>query len=779
MVESITVNGCSLCEFGRAASDSKYGMDEVKSLVECWCDETNSPFDCVPLRSDGHPDVVQTLVTLFDWIGTFSFLRSSEAQRKRSAMARSNGNVVLAGLFTLHMQCGRMELAGTGSNATRLREQASKRQLHCPILSKAFEDAARTGSCASVREMISDGLATSDGNIETEWTKILCNVLRPFANWDTATTANAANAAISMPFDPESLTDVVVAKKTGLSLAGFFQCEIHDFKVDDSLFRIGMHTNDGSTLPHFAMQIATRSSTESNSLHLGTRFELFCDALFVAVCKRIKSKVVKDSSVFSGAAAAATRALHDIVIKGLCCGAVTSAQKHHPVLIRTLRQANPSILTSLPEEIALYTLKDICLKNAIDNFPRIVVNPSNGQPLMSNALRTIVKARTPSPGQMLTVDQLMPAWDSHVFPQYTHFMRAVVSMHLSSNAARQQILDSLPNVLSLMDGQPEITEENSDELWSRAKEMQLGVRQMFNPLAQCNKMVNNLRAVCKAYACIFHDFVFRPYVEIEKFDETATDVLGSPGLRGSPALAVNWTTRPHMIHVYFARKTLVAEDDGNLSEHWQYLNPAVVKVGCNTVKITAETVEDDCNKSSTSFSLLSCPRTRMQDFFARQVHGKNYQQNDLQSLANESIYSIGGGGEWTNRIRQADLFKLIVLWDRKFQSSDKHRAQFPSKIANTLSTLQSFVFKVRCIKTSSSLAATPTAPIRPVRYRVTFGNVAHERDKYTARDIRSFEPVISGTSESHYSSNISLKSSAVTKRANKRKVRTDADRSSR
>ena len=111
--------------------------------------------------------------------------------------------------------------------------------------------------------------------------------------------------------------------------------------------------------------------------------------------------------------------------------------------------------------------------------------------------------------------------------------------------------------------------------------------------------------------------------------------------------------------------------------------------------------------------------------------------------------------------------------------------------ADPIARSQALQIKVRCGKTSASLASTPSAPIRAIRYRVTYGKVEAQsvaddsvrRDApllhFDQRQIQTFTPIVAGTSEFHYVSNISLKPDAVSKRADKRKMRTESERRQR
>jgi hypothetical protein len=782
LLTSISNNGCSISECAKAATDNDYGLEEVRTLLEEWSCDPDSPFDTVPLLSDGRPDILEALVMLFDWMETFSFLRRNEDEVEGCILAKSNGNLVVAGLFLLHVQnsvLGRTYQAQTASQLYAI----SKRCLCCPVLALEFQSAARTGSCASARDMVAHGLAATIPSSETRWTRWLFQAMRPFSNWNNT---GSVSGDVGVPFDTARLHDAVLAREVGLSVSTFLASDVHEFKVDGSLFSLGMHQNQDSvpTLPHFAMQVATKW-TQSKSGTTADRFEVFCDALFLNVARRIKSNVGRgeEASVFMRAA---KRALHDVVIKGLFCGAMATVQQNPRVLIDTLKQSNPALLSSLPDEIASHVFKDTLIAQVFNGFPKVQTRvPPN--PSMSDSLKKIYLERTPQPGQLLTADNLLPLWDTCIFPVYDDYVRQVVRLFSASNGTDLQKRDSLPNVLAFLECGDELTLSNANELWDRVKATKLGVRHMFKYIAASNKLITNLRCVCKSYAAFFEDFVFRPYVDMQPFDESEADVFGSASLRGSPAMGLNFTKRFHKLHVYFARKTLLKDGKtDDLKEHWQYLNPDVVTVGCNSIKVTAETMPD-ANGNVTSFGVCPDGRCLRLPVYERHWHPTGDPHVEMQSLGGDAVYSLHSGSGWKSRCRQHEQRKLVVLWDKKIPCAEKykHSQTYQSSI---LAKRQSIALNVRCPKTSASLAASTSAPMRPIRYRVTFGNVACEVPEdgnldriapFTMAAISEFKPVVSGTTKYHYSSNISLKADAVSKRATKRKHRTEAERASR
>jgi len=782
LLTSISNNGCSISECAKAATDKDYGLEEVRTLIEDWCCDPDSPFNTVPLLPDGRPDVVEVLVMLFDWMDTFSFLRRNEDEVEGCILAKSNGNLVVAGLFLLHVQsCEARRIDKSSKDAFVY--SSSKRRLCCPVLASEFQAAARTGSCASVRDMVARGLATFTPSTETRWTRWLFAVMRPFSNWSNP---GGVPVDVGVPFETERLHDAALAKVVGMSVSTFLTSDVHEFKVDDSLFSAGMHQDDASvsTLPHFAMQLATQW-TDSKRGSIAERFGRFCDALFLSVARRIKSKTGRgeEANVFTRAA---KRALHDVVINGLFCGAMATVQQNHCGLIDTLKHSNPALLSSLPDELSSHVFKDTLIVNVFNGFPKVQtrVPPT---PSMPDSLKEIYLKRTPQVGQLLTADQLMPSWDTCVFPTFDEYVRHTVRLFSASNGTDRQKRDSLPNVMAFLGRGNELTQSNADELWDRVKTTKLGVRQMFKYIAASNKLITNLRCVCKAYAAFFEDFVFRPYVDMQPFDECESAVFGSASLRGAPSMGLNFTKRFHKLHVYFARKTLLKDGEtGDLKEHWQYLNPEVVTVGCNSVKVTAETMPD-ANGSVTSFGVCPDGRSQRHPAYERHWQGTREPHIELQSLGSDAVYSLHTGSQWKSRRSQHEQRKLVVLWDKKVAFSEKHR-DTSTYYSSILAMRQSIELNVRCPKTSASLAASTSAPMRPVRYRVTFGNVAcqvpqdgnpEEIRPFTMEAIAKFKPVVSGTTAYHYSSQISLKADAVSKRTTKRKHRTEAERASR
>jgi hypothetical protein len=157
---------------------------------------------------------------------------------------------------------------------------------------------------------------------------------------------------------------------------------------------------------------------------------------------------------------------------------------------------------------------------------------------------------------------------------------------------------------------------------------------------------------------------------------------------------------------------------------------------------------------------------------------KAQQHTEAESFKDESIYSLHPSTSIEDRMKQHQARRFVTIWDKKIKPH-------PSL---TISKAQAMRFTVRCSKTSAALAKSPSAPIRPIRYKVAFGSVDHafkpaqgsdDLVKFQPHELKSFKSAVCGHSEYHYVSRISLKANAVSVRAKKRKLRTEAERDER
>ena len=423
-----------------------------------------------------------------------------------------------------------------------------------------------------------------------------------------------------------------------------------------------------------------------------------------------------------------------------------------------------SLLEEIPDEILSYIFNDTLLNSVFNNFPVISVLPHPLQQ-MSLSLRKIYQEKIPAPGQMLTLDKLVPSIDGVALPSYELYLKKVIDFFTSPSCAVLQKYVVLSHALPFIQKRIHLTASNRDEFWEQAKHMKLGRRHAFKYIAATNTLINTLRAVCKKFRGFFDDYIFRPFVEMDPFDENESEISGSPCLRNAPELGMNFANRTQTLHVYFARKSLFKnETTGKIHHRWQYLNPSVASVGCNSLRVTAETCKDDENQ------IIELPVVQYEPKTSIKIYNENRWQtwtdlpgHNVEPLAN-AVYSIHSGS--TKSSNQSAKPSLTVLWDVKFPISEKV-ATSDAENGLDLAKTQSILLNVRCNKTSTSLAASSKAPLRCVRYRVSFGNM---------NEVHDFKPTLSGVSEFHYISNLSMKARAVTNRANKRKIRTETER---
>lgn len=452
-----------------------------------------------------------------------------------------------------------------------------------------------------------------------------------------------------------------------------------------------------------------------------------------------------------------------------------------------------SILSEMPWDTAEYLLKNHILHGIFEKYRRVVINVPEW--IKSERMRFLYTDRVPCSGQEITVDRLDIYMDSALLPPYREYFTRVfepyitesINPPITSLTKHQQGAILHAEALGLITKPGvQIAQQQPFDAADFAKVCgeHIGTRHALQYVKSSNKAICTVRAVCKTYAKLFNDYVFRPVVEFDGDASKSGVHIASPGsLRGAAPRDVRPTNKPQTLHVYFARKAIrVDTGTGEVTEWWQYINPALMTIGCNAVVITCET-EPDASGRVIQFPAAQ-PVTRNGRFTvqSKQRHWEQTAHPNLghhlqaESLANESVYSIHPGTRWEERLH-AKNSKMVCVWDCKFDHKWKTSTR-------RVAVSQSFTMSARCAQTSASLCIEKTDPLRAVRFRVAFGIVprtstcfrdAGEDDivQFEASEMSAFRECVSATSEYFYASTISLDPEAVTKRAEKRKVRTE------
>lgn len=739
------------------------GMNEVHAIIEAWCVDIDSPFIETPLLPDGDVDIPGLLVAAFDAVGTFPTLALHQVIDDYVTNARSNGTVVLLGLFHLHCKLA----SSFQSNRSRIGPiEASS--IHSPTLARVFKRAAMGESTDITDAIATDTVDKTKSVSDENWFESIKTAVRPFrhALLDRA----YDHREFLIPFQHDANAPTLDHARV-LGLYSLMHMQVAKIPLGDLMYNIE-YSPHHTALPKFALYV---QSQFSKYLPIAmSRFPVFCNALFKCIVQEVDSDHAATPSwndyrgVFQNLAGI-----------GLQIGAIATMQLDHNAILDVLRANHVPRLNELPSDATEYLLKNHVLNTTLNVYSK----PTTRAPaqITSPESKKLFKEKSPRHGQTITISKLHP-YDSVLIPPYVEYVKTVFRDFANESNAASLKADSLKHLAALS-----ATGVDSDQ--------HLGVRHMLKYIWTSNSTICTLRAVCKSYAMLFHDFVFRPFVELEDADEPAElHKNENPALRGAIPREVRLNYKQQGLHVYFARKSITVDrTTGDVTEHWQYLNPNVAAIGCNAISVTCET-EADSNGRIVKFDAPRSDSLRMGFNFETvernwtmtgETSRYNFHALRPESLKTESIYSMHTGSSWKHRISQQDQGRLVCLWDKKFD----HKFKRPQNGRLHVAKSQSFSISAKCPKTSSSLCSTPSEPLRAIRFRVTIGNVARDDDataatdddivSFTAAEIATFSPVVSGCSNYFYASAVSLSPEAVAKRALKRKFRTESDRVAR
>jgi len=432
-------------------------------------------------------------------------------------------------------------------------------------------------------------------------------------------------------------------------------------------------------------------------------------------------------------------------------------------------------INELSADIQDHLLMKHVLNSALNSYSK----PSTRVPprLVNEELQKIYKDKAPRHGQEITITRLH-MYDSLLIPSYREYVARV--FHTFSSPPRAQALrkNALKHAAAISNA-PDVDD------------LHLGTRHMLKYIQNSNSTICTLRAVCRSYAAMFNDFVFRPFVDLDDADETVSvHQNGNPALRGAVPRGVRFTHKAQTLHVYFARKSITFDSKtGDPTVSWQYLNPLIAKIGCDAIVVKCETEPDESgrvftfNASQPRQPWLGCNVTTAErDWRNPPSPPTSFHSLQPESLANESFYSLHAGTEWTNRISQADQGRLVCLWDEKFDHRLKHLG-----VGLFVANSQSFLIPAKCPKTSASYTIGSSSPLIGIRFIVSIGRIKRGGEvsaletitQLSPEEMSSFSSVVSGVSEYFYSSAVPLDPAAVAKRALKRKNRTVLERSAK
>lgn len=768
-------------------------MAEVRDVVGAWTADPDSPFEHVPETSDGIPDVVQILICMFDGLGDVAVNVSGSWKT-----INVHGALVLLALFHIHCRIRKLQ---TG-------KALSLSSIRSPVLAQMFIDASN-GVATDLDVALQSDRIDNGPEIQAAWSIHVARNFAPFRHGNSLLAQDEAERVV-FPFDPTTaLTSITYTTDIGTLL---FNRPALDFDlVGKGIFR-NTDAAGESRLQLFSRWIdaeANRLAAEAGAsgavgadgLFDGNRamscFPLFCNALFKAIVNKIDVKNIHKTGDYDRGP------LESLAVLGMHMGANAVMHTHHETMTSTLRLHHKPHLTELPLDATEHIFHKQVLHALFNNYPRTRIRrdpPANQSPIVT----AILMDKTPCYGQPLTVDRLVPSVDWVIVPPYKEFAIAVTNT-FKPNHRTYRVESAVRHAIALRPegaDAPDLSwlRDTYSSEYEKHKNMQLGVRQTLAYVRNSNKVIGALRAVCKTFAEMFKEFVFRPYIELGEANEPADTINGSEGLKGAPTRDVRFTNKPQYIHVFFARKTIkIDSETDSVSESWQYVNPSIIGMGCNAIRVRGES-EPDENGRVVRFDVdkglrrseMPVERHQRKWSFANGnsfAHHTTPQQSfaklhhvQAESLSGQSIYSLHLGADWQRRLAQPPSFQLVCLWDKKFPIGRRHEGAADGRPLD-LALAQSMTFKATCTKTSAALRVDACDPLRAMRFCVEFGHVVRSSPAvdaagpddivpFTAEEMATFQPMLSSASEYFYSSTIPLDPAQVSKRAEKRKGRT-------
>ena len=741
------------------------GKDEVRAIIEAWCDDIDSPFVDVPLLSDGGVDIPGVLVAAFDSVGVFPTFALNPFLDDFVTNARSNGGVVLLGLFHLHCK---LALSFQRNRSSIGPIEASS--IHSPTLARVFKRAAMGESTDIADAIKTDPFFNYKSCSNENWFESMKTAVAPFKH--ALLDRKYDHREILIPFDFDTTAPTLDAACV-LGMYLLTHVPVANIPLGNRMYDLEcpLLCDNLTAIPKFARYVQWQFS---KCLSIDkSRFPIFCNALFKCIVRAVDGDHAGTPTwndyrgVFQNLAGI-----------GLKIGAIATMQFDHNAVLGVLRSNHVPRLNELPSDTLEYLLKNHLLNTTLNVYPK----PTTRCPeqITSEESKKLYQEISPRHGQTITISKLHP-YDSVLIPPYVEYIKKVFRDFANVSSAANLKADASRH-------QAALAMTSSDQ--------QIGVRHMLKTIWTSNSTICTLRAVCKSYARLFRDFVFRPFVELEDANEPV-GVHQTPALRGAIPREVRLTYRKQLLHVYFARKSItINRSTGDVAEHWQYLNPNVAAIGCNAISVTCETEADSSGRIvkfdaaqgdgvGTGVNFETVERSWSMN---GEPFGYNYHRLQPESLKTESIYSMHTGSEWKRRMSQKDLGLLVCLWDHKFEHKFKRITNGSLHVAKS----QSFTIAAKCPVTSESFCNNPRSasePLRAIRFKVTIGNVARDADApaaaddkivpFTAAEMAKFSAVVSGCSNYFYTSNVSLSPEAVATRASKRKLRTASERANR
>ena len=288
-INHLVRDGCAISMVAESTANPDYGYDEVRSIVDDWCYDQDSPFDETPLTPDGQPDVVQILMSMFDSVGEFPVCSLKHGQRVPFTNARSHSTTVLLGLFHIHCKMPHL-FRGVPSETTELSCVIST--VRSTALASVFES-----GCQCARGQLSDivdaalreecfedrGADNTPVVKSADWLIEVMYAMVPYRN--AISCGEYDPNQITMPFCPTS--DALVLEKAVLIGHHLSQRVVFHklIRLDRSMYSNEGYLNCTQRLQKFSMRIQTQyDSTQQNPIDM-RRFLLFCDALFKCIVR--------------------------------------------------------------------------------------------------------------------------------------------------------------------------------------------------------------------------------------------------------------------------------------------------------------------------------------------------------------------------------------------------------------------------------------------------------------------------------------------------------------
>lgn len=250
----------------------------------------------------------------------------------------------------------------------------------------------------------------------------------------------------------------------------------------------------------------------------------------------------------------------------------------------------------------------------------------------------------------------------------------------------------------------------------------IGQRLMVASLLAQNRIFASLRRVCREFDGYFRTFSFRPVVELGPPSESAADVAGSPGLRGTAPRDVFRCNASIKCSIRFVRSLVSCDGSTRL----QFVNPQLFAIGKPAIlTLTAQTaggVQLNASRAEVHFPAIL----------------------ESVGLPDVARYELKSPRKTAQPRAQTLVGLFNVFLDNLSLSID---------------------VRVKLARSSSELAASSSAPLEPIRFRVS---LSHDHAS-----------AVSCCSNLFLTAKQPLSPSEMASRAAKRQKRTDRERATR